>query len=60
MLEQQLQRQRAAQRIAATARRNLPASQTRAREALKQMQELSGLLVESTEKTLAARKKGNR
>jgi DNA-binding transcriptional regulator GbsR (MarR family) len=57
MLEQQLQRQRAAQRIAATARRNLPASQARAREALKQMEELSGLLVESTEKTLAARKK---
>lgn len=57
MSEQHLQRQRAVQRISAEARKNLPASHARTKCALKQMEDLNALLVEATEKTLAAWKK---
>lgn len=57
MSQQQLQRQRAVQRIAAEARRNLPPSHARARDALKRLENITALLVEATEKTLAAWKK---
>jgi DNA-binding transcriptional regulator GbsR (MarR family) len=56
-LERQLERHRIMQRLSAKARRDLPASHARTKDALKQMEELHGLLIDSTEKTLTGWKK---
>jgi DNA-binding transcriptional regulator GbsR (MarR family) len=57
ILEHQLERQRAMRRISSTTRKGLPSTQARAKEALKQLEELNSLLIESTENTLKAWKK---
>jgi DNA-binding transcriptional regulator GbsR (MarR family) len=57
MLHRQLERHRAMQRISSQARKGLPAGQAPAKEALRRLEELSALLLESTEKALATWKK---
>lgn len=57
MLEGQLWRQRQLLEIAAAARKNLSPAETKARQALKSMQDFQALAIEATEKMLAAWRK---
>lgn len=60
MEELHMQRQRAIQRMASEARRNLPASYAETKAALKRIEEMNTLVIESIEKTLATWAKRNR
>lgn len=57
MLYRQLERHRAMQRVSSQARKRLPAGHTAPKEALKRLEELSALLLKTTEKALATWKK---
>lgn len=60
MWEGHLKRQKTVLQVSADARRKLPASMANAKDALRRTEELTALLVESSEKTLAAWRKRDR